>query len=258
MFHRSKINIVLVVILSVASIIGFMGYYKNDDIPILRTSGGYTEEQCFLHCSSLCKFNSTMSSPKPNKVKQRILSDVSGHEYLDSFTRQLFYECVAKKRALLLHEKQETAQQKCQKKISFINRTSPIVALVSFPGSGNSWVRHLIEQATGIYTGSLYCDQTLKAFFPGEHLVSGNVIVVKTHRPDSFNLPTNVQENFGKKSFEKAILIVRDPYDALISEANRKWSNVQKTEHHLGLAKESDFIGKKEFIHMYIFLCKAR
>ncbi len=95
-----------------------------------------------------------------------------------------------------------------------------------------------------MYTGSLYCDPSLKEFFPGEYVVSGNVIVVKTHCPDSFNLPTNVQGNFGKKSFEKAILIVRNPYNALISEANRQWGNKQKLDHHLGLAKESDFIGK--------------
>ena len=31
--------------------------------------------------------------------------------------------------------------------------------LASFPGSGNTWVRHMIEQATGIYTGSVYADE---------------------------------------------------------------------------------------------------
>ena len=31
------------------------------------------------------------------------------------------------------------------------------VALVSFPGSGNTWVRGLLEQASGICTGKL-CD----------------------------------------------------------------------------------------------------
>ena len=29
------------------------------------------------------------------------------------------------------------------------------VALVSFPGSGNTWVRGLLERATGICTGEL-------------------------------------------------------------------------------------------------------
>ena len=31
------------------------------------------------------------------------------------------------------------------------------VALVSFPGSGNTWVRGLLEQATGVCTGRSVC-----------------------------------------------------------------------------------------------------
>ena len=30
------------------------------------------------------------------------------------------------------------------------------IALVSFPGSGNTWLRYLLQQATGIITGSEY------------------------------------------------------------------------------------------------------
>ena len=38
----------------------------------------------------------------------------------------------------------------------FMNGTNRApVALVSFPGSGNTWVRGLLEQATGICTGEL-------------------------------------------------------------------------------------------------------
>ena len=37
----------------------------------------------------------------------------------------------------------------------------PLVAVSSFPGSGNTWVRYLIERATGIYTGSFYNDGVL-------------------------------------------------------------------------------------------------
>ncbi|XP_076810522.1 sialate:O-sulfotransferase 1-like [Clavelina lepadiformis] len=33
--------------------------------------------------------------------------------------------------------------------------------LTSFPGSGNTWTRHLLERATGIYTGSVYGDKLL-------------------------------------------------------------------------------------------------
>lgn len=56
------------------------------------------------------------------------------------------------------------------------------VALASFPGSGNTWVRGLLEKATGICTGSIYCDGTLLVSgMAGEFMQSGTVIAVKTH-----------------------------------------------------------------------------
>ena len=43
----------------------------------------------------------------------------------------------------------------------FMNGTNRApVALVSFPGSGNTWVRGLLEQATGICTGECYTSPT--------------------------------------------------------------------------------------------------
>ena len=33
--------------------------------------------------------------------------------------------------------------------------------LSSYPGSGNTWVRYLIEEFTGTYTGSIYNDNKL-------------------------------------------------------------------------------------------------
>lgn len=32
------------------------------------------------------------------------------------------------------------------------------IALASYPGSGNTWLRYLIEGASGIFTGSIYDD----------------------------------------------------------------------------------------------------
>ena len=41
-------------------------------------------------------------------------------------------------------------------KCHFMNGTNrAAVALVSFPGSGNTWVRGLLEQATGVCTGKI-------------------------------------------------------------------------------------------------------
>ena len=43
--------------------------------------------------------------------------------------------------------------------------------LYTFPGSGNTWCRLLIEYATGVFTGSIYGDAQLKKIMPGERYV---------------------------------------------------------------------------------------
>ena len=40
--------------------------------------------------------------------------------------------------------------------------------LLSFPGSGNTWLRLLIEYSTATYSGSIYGDKTLFKILPGE------------------------------------------------------------------------------------------
>ena len=37
----------------------------------------------------------------------------------------------------------------------------PLTSLTSYPGSGNTWTRYLIEEYTGYYTGSVYNDIVL-------------------------------------------------------------------------------------------------
>ena len=50
-----------------------------------------------------------------------------------------------------------------------IPQRDSIVALASFPGSGNTWLRYLLQQATGIITGSVYKDHALlRNGFPGK------------------------------------------------------------------------------------------
>ncbi|OWF48649.1 WSCD family member AAEL009094-like [Mizuhopecten yessoensis] len=89
----------------------------------------------------------------------------------------------------------------------------PSTALVSFPGSGNTWIRHVIQQATGMATGSAYTDKSLKRDgFPGEGQTNGSVIAVKTH----------VWGQEERARYVRAILLIRDPFEALLSEFNRR------------------------------------
>ena len=78
--------------------------------------------------------------------------------------------------------------------------------------------------------------------------VGGNVLVVKTHRGDGRELPEDVQEVLGKKSYDRAVVLVRNLYNALVSEANRRWNSLKYTDNHIGLANEKWFIGEYKLI----------
>lgn len=70
-----------------------------------------------------------------------------------------------------------------------------------------------MQQATGIYTGSVYKDYgLLKSGFPAESISNASVLLVKTHE-------------FGPSTwafFRKAILLVRDPAKSILAEFNRQ------------------------------------
>jgi hypothetical protein len=53
------------------------------------------------------------------------------------------------------------SDSRCKERTFLPERSTSLVALSSFPGAGNTWVRHLIELVTGYYTGSFYFDGTL-------------------------------------------------------------------------------------------------
>lgn len=86
----------------------------------------------------------------------------------------------------------------------------PMTGLVNFPGSGNTWTRHLIQQMTGIGTSSVYCDKILRTHgFPYEcHKERNKTVVVKTHLSRHLSM------------FKKIILLIRNPYDAMFALAN--------------------------------------
>ena len=125
--------------------------------------------------------------------------------------------------------------QNC-KKMSFRDSGTP-VALVSWPGSGNSWVRLLLESTTGIYTGGVDCDFSYYAAgMIGEGIVSNNVIVVKSHwEPPTWNF-TN-----------KILYIVRNPFDVFVADWNR-----EQGHSHVAVANDSYF-GK--YMHVIMSSC---
>lgn len=53
------------------------------------------------------------------------------------------------------------ADNRCMDRRFLPAKSKQLIALASFPGAGNTWARHLIELATGFYTGSYYFDGSL-------------------------------------------------------------------------------------------------
>ncbi|KFP62891.1 WSC domain-containing protein 1, partial [Cariama cristata] len=120
---------------------------------------------------------------------------------------------------------------RCTDRKFLTTKSKVFVALSSFPGAGNTWARHLIEHATGYYTGSYYFDGTLyNKGFKGEkdHWRSRRTICVKTHESGKTEI----------EMFDSAILLIRNPYKSLMAEFNRKYAG------HLGYATDRNWKSK--------------
>lgn len=77
--------------------------------------------------------------------------------------------------------------------------------LISIPGSGNSWVMHLVQMATGIFIGSVYLGKD--AHFPYYEVDNSSMIAIKDHL-------------FHGNPYKKNVLVVRDPLETAISPSN--------------------------------------
>ncbi|XP_049846131.1 WSC domain-containing protein 1-like [Schistocerca gregaria] len=122
-------------------------------------------------------------------------------------------------------------------------RSLPMTALVSFPGSGNTWLRYLIETASGVFTGSVYTDrQIISKGFYGEAVSPdcGCTAVQKTH---GFSVAGVVPLAAAQRAAEvrvfrgRGILLLRNPYEALISYRNFLYGG------HTGFAPRTRFQG---------------
>ncbi|XP_041855844.1 WSC domain-containing protein 2 [Melanotaenia boesemani] len=134
----------------------------------------------------------------------------------------------------------QVQDNRCMDRHFLPTRAKQLVALASFPGAGNTWARHLIELATGFYTGSYYFDGSLyNKGFKGErdHWRSGRTICIKTHESGRKEI----------EAFYSSILMIRNPYKALMAEFNRKYGG------HIGFASQAHWKGKEwpEFVKNY-------
>ncbi|XP_047469300.1 uncharacterized protein LOC125025367 isoform X5 [Penaeus chinensis] len=81
--------------------------------------------------------------------------------------------------------------------------------LLSFPRSGNTWTRYLVEAATGVFTTSVYHDKLLvRLGFQGERegVDAGTTLLQKTH-----------DTRWISNTSQPVILLIRDPQRAITS-----------------------------------------
>ena len=129
------------------------------------------------------------------------------------------------------------------------NNSRRAVALISAPGAGNTWTRGLLEKASGICTGYLFCDLAMRAHgYVGENIKTGRVLVVKTH---SIVPRWGGERNFyflsSEATYSAAVFILRNPVKSAVAEWNRyssmmfgkENSSIAKHVHTYTLPKES-------------------
>lgn len=93
----------------------------------------------------------------------------------------------------------------------------PNVLLYSYEGSGNTWTRSLLEEATGIWSGAVYSDTSLREMgFKGEGKQDASVIVVKSHI-----LMVPSFQNYRLQAYNKTVQLLRNPFNSLVAERKR-------------------------------------
>ncbi|XP_042224606.1 WSC domain-containing protein 1-like isoform X2 [Homarus americanus] len=127
------------------------------------------------------------------------------------------------------------------------------VWLTSFPRSGNTWTRYLLEAATGIFTGSVFNDKTLyRSGFLGEidRVDSGRTLVQKTHGLGLYSSGLrNLQERYDAASpNQPTILLLRNPARAIVSY----WEYIcAQDKKHTAVVSDNRIFDNK-FFHLYV------
>jgi len=113
----------------------------------------------------------------------------------------------------------------CRSEARFLSRVHchDKVLLVSYPRSGNSYLRRLLESELGIVTGSdsrnnrTLSAALLRCGFKGEGIVDDSCWIVKSHYPE--------RSGFLRFHAHRVILLVRNPFDAIESYFHMGFTN---------------------------------
>lgn len=106
--------------------------------------------------------------------------------------------------------------------------------LASYPASGSTLLRKLIENASGYYTGSVYNDHSLRVHFAGEGLVA-NCVAIKTHYLSGDWL--RGKRDIWPRAYEqyvagRVVYLVRNPLHAMLAEFKRREAATETRNPH--------------------------
>ena len=124
----------------------------------VRTVPGYTNKESPVHSERVHGVSEWMSDEHSDHIYPNNCSDPVCSEYLTQQDKKNFEKCTSRARMRYSQLFNDTDVTLPLGKCHFMNgiNRAPVV-LVSFPGSGNTWVRGLLEQATGVCTGRCVC-----------------------------------------------------------------------------------------------------
>mmetsp|Transcript_6641 Transcript_6641/g.8657 ORF Transcript_6641/g.8657 Transcript_6641/m.8657 type:complete len:358 (-) Transcript_6641:159-1232(-) len=134
-------------------------------------------------------------------------------------------------------DKQENLEHMCDVPLKYLPKRRDIkpLLLASYPGSGNTWARHLIQSGSRYLTGSVYHDTAIMDQFPAEGKRDQSVIVTKTHFPcgGCWRIKSGAlvkeRQTGDLKTANSIVYIIRSPFDAILAEFKRVMSGKNHT-----------------------------
>lgn len=218
--------------------------------PVFENSGLLSSRESYSSLNNLFTVTLEEDSNQTTVIREdcrMLLQQVRNREVTDTSLQTLLVNCHDHIRDGLfqsefLGEVLKDFEEKCSSKRQFLAEARPLIALASYPGSGNTWNRELIEATTGIHTGSVYTDWNFEG--SRDCPSRGKTFVIKSHFMSGKTLHSDcTQLGTTDLNFTKAILILRNPFHALLAEFNRQTSSKRSSSGNPGvkLAGQSDF-----------------
>ncbi|KAL4227618.1 hypothetical protein ACF0H5_013059 [Mactra antiquata] len=200
-------------------------------ISIVSIAVLYSLEYPYMNIITLSRFDSSNIST---------LNKTRTNNYISNTVRSIAARLTGVTKHEYLYENKDkpTCSERKKWKYKPMTKNLPLTALASPWRSGNTWLRHLLQMATGIGTTSQYCDiQLLKGGYPFECARKdfAKFIVKKTHMPNIKD--KKPQDLTSLQDYQRAVVIIRDPYTFIVA-------NVYSG--HTEVVPESNFFTTKD------------